>query len=148
MKDHAQVYLQQGYNKVWKNDKINPLISEEIGNSFQLIIDRVTNNTSKDNQSRILDSLELAFHEGKGMCQIIYFDKKGTQNKEFSNLFEKDGILFEIPTLDFFSFNNPYGACKKCEGFGKIIGIDPELVIPNPNLSIYEDAIVCWRGEK
>ena len=81
-------------------------------------------------------------------CNIIDFKTVKPTIKKFNNLFIKDEILFEEPSLDFFSFNSPFGACKKCEGFGKVTGIDSELVIPNPNLSVYEDAIVCWKGEK
>lgn len=95
-----------------------------------------------------MESLELGFHEGKGKCNIISFNGKKPTIKKFNNLFLKDEILFEEPSLDFFSFNSPFGACKKCEGFGKVTGIDSDLVIPNPNLSVYEDAIVCWKGEK
>ena len=148
LKDHVNIYLQQGYNKIWQKNTICALENFENKSPIQLIIDRVTNNDNKENQSRILDSLELAFHEGKGTCEIITFNENQTKSTNFNNLFKKDGIIFEEPNLDFFSFNNPFGACKKCEGLGKIIGIDPELVIPNPNLSIYEDAIVCWKGEK
>ncbi len=148
LKDHVNIYLQQGYNKIWQKNKISALENFENSSPIQLIVDRVTNDNSKENQSRILDSLELAFHEGKGTCNVITFNGEQTKSINFNNLFKKDGITFEEPSLDFFSFNNPFGACKKCEGFGKIIGIDPELVVPNPNLSIYEDAIVCWKGEK
>ena len=148
IEDQIKLYLQQGFNKIWSNNKIIELNDKQIQSPIQLIIDRVVNDNNSENQSRILDSLELAFHEGKGNCEITAFLKEKIETKNFNNLFKKDGVLFEEPSLDFFSFNNPYGACKKCEGFGKIIGIDPTLVIPNPNYSIYEDAISCWKGEK
>ncbi|MFL2585804.1 MAG: excinuclease ABC subunit UvrA [Parvicellaceae bacterium] len=148
LEDHIQVYIQQGYNKVWVNNEIKELEIKNTKLPFQLIIDRVTNENSNENQSRILDSLELAFHEGKGNCEIVSFIDSQPNTNYFNNLFKKDDIVFEQPSLDFFSFNNPYGACKKCEGFGKVMGIDPSLVIPNPNLSVYQDAIVCWKGEK
>ena len=149
MKDHLDIYLKQGYSKVWNKNKITSLDKNNNEESIQLIIDRITNDDSSENQSRILDSLELAFHEGDGNCQIILFtENNNTLSENFNNLFMSDGLMFQEPNLDFFSFNNPFGACKKCEGFGKVIGIDPDLVIPNPNLSIYENAIVCWKGEK
>ena len=148
LKDHLKLYLQQGYSKIWKNNEISSLNEDENQEPVHLIVDRVTNDNSPENQSRILDSLELAFHEGKGNCEIVLFLENEKKTTNFNNLFKKDGILFEEPNLDFFSFNNPFGACKKCEGFGKIMGIDQDLVIPNPNLSIYEDAITCWKGEK
>jgi excinuclease ABC subunit A len=110
-----------------------------------LVIDRFrVNKDDQDLQSRASDSVETAFFEGDGVC-IIEVDNKIV---EFSNKFEADGIEFEEPTVHTFSFNNPLGACPKCEGFGRVIGIDEDLVIPNKSLSIYEDAVACWRGEK
>ena len=148
IEDQVNLYLNQGYSKIWKDGNIVELNEDINSEHFEIIIDRIKNDDTAENQSRILDSLELALHEGKGMCNIIDFKNGKTNIKNFNNLFSKDGIVFEEPNLDFFSFNSPYGACKKCEGFGKIMGIDTNLVIPNPNLSIYEDAIVCWKGEK
>ena len=147
-KDQIQIYLQQGYSKIWDQKKVKDLDHENISENSALIIDRIKNDDNPENQSRILDSLELAFHEGKGTCNIIHIKEDKSSLKSFNNLFIKDGIVFEEPSLDFFSFNSPYGACKKCEGFGKVMGIDSDLVIPNPNLSIYDNAIVCWKGEK
>ena len=147
-KDQIQIYLQQGYSKIWDQNKVKDLDHENISENSALIIDRIKNDDNPENQSRILDSLELAFHEGKGTCNIIHIKEDKSSLKSFNNLFIKDGIVFEEPSLDFFSFNSPYGACKKCEGFGKVMGIDSDLVIPNPNLSIYDNAIVCWKGEK
>ena len=92
--------------------------------------------------------MERAFFEGKGACKLIIDYGVKTQTKSFNNKFEADGIEFQEPDVNFFSFNNPVGACKTCEGYGSVIGIDENLVIPNKNLSVYEDAIVCWRGEK
>ncbi|MAJ06085.1 MAG: excinuclease ABC subunit A [Crocinitomicaceae bacterium] len=148
IEDQVNLYLHQGYSKIWEDGNIEELNEDINSEHFEIIIDRIKNDDTAENQSRILDSLELAFHEGKGMCNIIDFQNGKTNIKNFNNLFSKDGIVFEEPNLDFFSFNSPYGACKKCEGFGKIMGIDTDLVIPNPNLSLYEDAIVCWKGEK
>ena len=146
--EQIQIYIQQGYSKLWKNGKAIALETGHEPENLDIIVDRITNDNSPENQSRILESLELGFHEGKGKCNIISFNGKKPIIKKFNNLFLKDEILFEEPSLDFFSFNSPFGACKKCEGFGKVTGIDSDLVIPNPNLSVYEDAIVCWKGEK
>ena len=111
-----------------------------------LLIDRIKIDfDNEEEDSRISDSISLAFTEGNGICQI-YFPKDNSFHK-FSTLFELDGMEFQEPSEHFFTFNNPYGACKKCEGFGQVIGIDPNLVIPNPSLSVYEGAIVPWRGE-
>lgn len=87
----------------------------------------------------------MAFYEGKGYCSIKNADNE--KIREFSNKFELDDIVFNEPNIHFFSFNNPYGACPTCEGYGKIIGIDEDLVVPNKNLSVYEDAVAPWRGE-
>jgi excinuclease ABC subunit A len=94
--------------------------------------------------------VQTAFFEGNGECVIeIYKESsKEPEQKNFNNRFEADGITFEEPSVHFFSFNNPLGACKTCEGFGSIIGIDEDLVVPDKSLSIFEDAIVCWWGEK
>jgi excinuclease ABC subunit A len=113
-----------------------------------LIIDRLVVNSEAANISRLTDSVESAFFEGEKECIIAFFASDGTVVKEkFSSRFEADGIEFEEPSEMLFSFNNPLGACPVCEGFGKIIGIDEDLVVPNKALSIYEDAVVCWRGE-
>ena len=111
-----------------------------------LLIDRIKIDfDNEEEDSRISDSISLSFTEGNGICQI-YFPEDNSFHK-FSTLFELDGMEFQEPSEHFFTFNNPYGACKKCEGFGQVIGIDPNLVIPNPSLSVYEGAIVPWRGE-
>lgn len=117
--------------------------------SLLIVIDRLvnTNDTEDDGEftSRCFDSITTAFAEGNGTCILRLEDGKMI---EFSNRFELDGMQFEKPDVNLFSFNNPVGACKRCEGFGTIIGIDPDLVIPDKSLSVFEDAIVCWRGEK
>jgi excinuclease ABC subunit A len=145
------VLLQQGYSRIWlKNEILN--IEDAIAQSkliekdqIILVIDRVIADTNdEDNLSRISDSVETAFNEGNGICLLIN-DKKIT---EFSNRFDLDGITFEEPSVHFFTFNNPVGACKTCEGFGSVIGIDPDAVIPNKGLSLNEEAVVCWKGEK
>lgn len=113
-----------------------------------LLIDRLTANDSKETISRLADSVETAFWEGSGKCAIRVYDTSNTTLHTFSNRFETDGITFEEPTENLFSFNSPVGACPRCEGFGRIIGIDESLVIPNRALSVYDGAVVCWRGEK
>ncbi len=115
-----------------------------------LLIDRVSVTEADDEtRARVADSVQTAFNEGKGTLQVLdYNDGKPSQLKVFSNKFELDEILFEVPSTHLFSFNNPYGACKNCEGFGSVIGIDEDLVIPDKSVSIYDGAIVCWRGEK
>lgn len=114
-----------------------------------LLIDRlVTQPGDEDFTNRAADSVQTAFFEGEGECLIWQEKEDGSYVKQsFSNLFELDGMSFEEPNVNFFTFNNPVGACKTCEGFGSIIGIDPDLVIPNKSLSVYDNAIACWNGE-
>jgi excinuclease ABC subunit A len=112
-----------------------------------LLIDRLTTDDSKETLSRLTDSVETAFFEGSGECALRFFDTPETTLRKFSNRFEADGIKFEEPTDNLFSFNSPVGACPRCEGFGRIIGIDESLVIPNRALSVYDGAVVCWRGD-
>ena len=108
----------------------------------------VTQPEDEDFVNRAGDSVQTAFQEGEGESVVWVENEDGTYNKNsFSNLFELDGISFEEPTVNFFTFNNPIGACKMCEGFGSVIGVDPDLVIPNKSLSVYENAVVCWNGE-
>lgn len=144
----------QGFNrieidgKVLKVDELESLDEFKQGNPINIVIDRLIMSHSSDNFSRAADSAQTAFQTGKGYCQVVVVEEDGGIRREsFSNKFEEDGILFEEPTEYLFSFNNPIGACPVCEGYGKIIGIDENLVIPNQNLSVYEDAIVCWKGE-
>ena len=116
-----------------------------------LLVDRVAidGEVDPDLLSRISDSVQTCFNEGKGNCRVWNFiENKCLPEKDFSNRFELDGMQFEEPSTHFFSFNNPYGACKNCEGFGSVIGIDEDLVIPDKSLSVYDGAIVSWRGEK
>jgi excinuclease ABC subunit A len=111
-----------------------------------LLIDRIAVRAFEpDELHRIADSIQTAFDETNG---DVYLETNGTELHHFCNRFELDGIRFEEPTPNFFSSNNPYGACPECEGFGSVLGIDPELVIPNPNLSLHEGAVACWNGEK
>lgn len=117
----------------------------EPGMDVQLVIDRFTFEEDEEFLQRLADSIQMAFYEGHGYCSLRNADDKSV--REFSNKFEMDGMEFLEPNVHFFSFNNPYGACPTCEGYGKVIGIDEDLVVPNKTLSIYEDAVACWRGE-
>ncbi|MCL2416907.1 MAG: excinuclease ABC subunit UvrA [Bacteroidales bacterium] len=113
---------------------------------YKLLVDRLTiKQDDSDLYSRVFDSIQTAYHEGNGTCFVQIIDGNML---EFSNRFELDGMTFEKPNESFFSFNNPYGACTTCEGYGSVIGISEDLVVPNPTLSVYEDAIAIWRGEK
>ena len=131
--------------------RINPdEPGEEIkeGEKIMLIVDRLVTSTGEENLSRYADSAETALTIGKGYCDTEVITGNRSHTEHFSNKFEADGIEFTEPNEHLFSFNNPIGACPVCEGYSKIIGIDEELVVPNQNLSVYEDALVCWKGEK
>ncbi len=154
VEEQLSVLLQQGFSRIRMDGqiiRIDEAETEKIKtlNEISIVIDRITINEKDANlKSRIADSVQTAFYEGHGSC-LVEVEYNGKSNTEiFSNKFEADGIVFEEPSVNLFSFNNPYGACKKCEGFGSVIGIDPDLVIPNKSLSIYEDAVACWKGEK
>ncbi|MBB3054897.1 excinuclease ABC subunit A [Mucilaginibacter gotjawali] len=122
----------------------------DIHQTVRIVIDRITKNEEDETVSRLGDSIQTAFFEGKGDCYVRYKAPGAETETErfFCDRFELDGIRFEEPTANFFSFNNPYGACKRCEGYGKVIGIDGDLVIPDKSKSVYEGAIAPWRGEK
>jgi len=152
-----QILLQQGFSRILLNNKIiriedqlndKPLKKNSCGNCF-LVVDRIRiDHKDTDLPGRIADSVQTAYFEGHGTCSIQFQINGDEIERSFSNQFEMDGLTFEEPSVDFFTFNNPYGACKRCEGFGSIIGIDPDLVIPNKSLSVYDGAIACWKGEK
>ncbi|PLX14484.1 MAG: excinuclease ABC subunit A [Marinilabiliales bacterium] len=154
LKQQLEILMQQGFTRILLNnetlrieDYLSDKAKEKKSDKIYLIIDRlVSNNDDDDQKSRIADSAETAFYEGSGMCLIMNMSDNSIE--KFSNKFERDGIEFEEPSINMFTFNNPYGACKKCEGFGSVIGIDEDLVIPNKSLSIYDDAVACWKGEK
>ena len=156
LKQHLQILLQQGFSRVMSHGKIHKIeaLLDEIGddtkpNNCYLIIDRISiEEDDPDLKARIDDSVQTAFYEGKGYLKVSYKLDGKEKIREFSNKFELDGIQFEEPSVNLFTFNNPFGACKTCEGFGTIIGIDEKLVIPNPRLSVYEGAVACWKGEK
>ena len=114
--------------------------------SVDLLVDRIVLRHGDDDQvARVAESVQTAFFEGRGACRVQVLDG---ETRNFSNRFEADGIAFEKPNPNFFSFNNPYGACPRCQGYGSVIGIDEDIVVPNKQLSIYEDAVACWKGEK
>lgn len=146
-----KLLMEQGFVRVKINDNYqriddilntgSPLSDED---SVYLVINRLRIDLEKDTISRITESIETALYEGNGNC----FIEIDGEIRSFSNRFEKDGMQFTEPSVNMFSFNSPIGACPKCEGYGKILGIDENLVIPNKSLSIYEDAVMCWRGEK
>jgi excinuclease ABC subunit A len=153
LKEYFSFLEKQGFNRIesegelLKIDEMKPAEKYKPGQKINIVIDRLITDHSPDGVSRAADSVQTALQNGKGYCQVIISEENETSRENFSNIFEEDGILFEEPNEYLFSFNNPIGACPVCEGYGKIIGIDENLVIPNQNLSIFEDAIVCWKGE-
>lgn len=146
-KEVIDILIQQGYARIYVNNTTLRLaeLNGSIPTSFELIIDRVVvQHGDEDFNNRLSDAVDVAFFEGQGYCDVL--DLSTDKRTSFSNKFEADGQVFLEPNVHLFSFNNPIGACSKCEGYGDIIGIDPELVIPNTGLSIYEQAIAPWRG--
>ncbi len=153
-KQQLDVLAKGGYSRLECNGNfvsISELISQdEISNShdYKLLIDRMTVTKDKETEIRVLDSLETAFFEGLNECILKVWIEDRIESHTFSKHFEADGLVFSQPTELMFNFNNPIGACPICEGYGKIIGIDENLVIPNKALSVYDDAVMCWRGAK
>lgn len=152
LSEYISFLVKQGFNRIESNGEIiridEPKLSVKLkpGQRINIVIDRLVIDHSSDTFSRAADSAQTAFHTGKGFCQVIISNGE-VKRENFSNQFEEDGIIFLEPNEYLFSFNNPLGACPLCEGYGKIIGIDENLVIPDQNLSVYQDAIVCWKGE-
>jgi excinuclease ABC subunit A len=149
LKREFDALLSKGYTRVLVDGEmsyIEDIDSSKLKNAeIEILIDRLSvNKEDEDAQFRLSDSVQTAFYEGEGSCIIRFSDD---EVKKYSDKFELDGIIFEEPSVNLFSFNNPYGACRKCEGFGKVLGIDPELVIADRNLSVYDGAIVPWRSE-
>lgn len=147
LKDKLSVLAQQGFSRVLHNNetiKISEVTAKNTDELY-LIVDRVVTADDEDFLNRLADAVQIAFYEGKGSLALKEVDHD--QMHLFSNRFERDGMTFLEPNIHLFSFNNPFGACPKCEGYGDIIGIDPELVIPNTGLSVYDNAIFPWRGE-
>ncbi|MBU1820891.1 MAG: excinuclease ABC subunit UvrA [Bacteroidetes bacterium] len=153
--DELTILLSKGFNRVVLRGETRAI--EEVlaegehtepiqANELYILIDRASvQHDDEDTQYRLSDSVQTAFFEGEGNCVVQIY---GGERRVFSDKFELDGILFEEPTVNLFSFNNPYGACKRCEGFGKVLGIDPDLVIPDKSLSVFEGAVAPWRTEK
>ena len=154
IKQHLEIILKSGFNRLEHKGefiKTEDLISgsEDIDtNSLYIVVDRLSVSNSEDTISRLSDSAETAFYEGDNSCFLKFYVGDSFELHEFSKQFTLDGMTFTEPSDMMFSFNNPLGACPKCEGFGKVLGIDEDLVIPNKALSVYEDCVVCWRGEK
>ena len=154
LEQQLKMYVQEGFARVWiKSDfmRIEDLLEDEENlksnsEDMMLLIDRLSVDFSKDAVSRLIDSVETAFYEGNGECRLMFLPSNISY--DFSTRFEADGIRFEEPNDNMFSFNSPLGACPTCEGFGKIIGIDEKLVIPNSALSVYDGCVQCWHGEK
>jgi excinuclease ABC subunit A len=154
------VYLKAGYSRLMRGGEfidIDELLTEvrAAGDGadynpadYQLLVDRLAVSSEADEQSRLRDSVESAFFEGRDRLKLQIWADDGIVAKDFSRVFEADGMTFEVPTDMMFNFNNPVGACPTCEGFGKVMGIDERLVIPNSTLSIYDNAVACWRGDK
>lgn len=149
--EEFEVLKQQGFARVKVDGIVQRLedASADKKSVVEIVLDRLAvRHDDEDNISRTADSIETAFFEGNGECLVEVLNGENKGIHSFTNRFEKDGMTFEIPTEHFFSFNNPVGACPTCEGFGSVIGIDPDAVIPNKGLSVYEDAIAPWKGEK
>lgn len=150
--DRLKEYSKQGFSRVDADGRIlridGGMDDISLNGELYLVIDRLSRADDSDSLSRLRDSLETAFDEGDGICTLVMYQDEGIEKRTFSVRFEEDGITFEEPTDLMFSFNSPYGACPECEGFGKVIGIDEHLVVPNTALSVYDGAVVCWRGDK
>lgn len=148
-KGYTRLFMTDSSTPVRVQDALNIATTEKkLSSPLEIIIDRLEVSDSPNSYSRMASSVDAAFAEGNGACHLLVYpgkDKTGIY-KEFSNRFEADGIKFEEPNEMMFNFNNPIGACPKCEGFGKILGIDEHLVIPNQSLSVYEGTVVCWNG--
>ena len=156
LRKQLEMYIQEGYARIYANKEFQRIddylektpedIENQSDDDIYLVIDRMSVSDEKHEISRLIDSTETAFYEGDGACRLIFLPSSITY--DFSTRFEADGIKFEEPNDNMFSFNSPLGACPTCEGFGSIIGIDEKLVIPNTSLSVYEGCVQCWRGEK
>ncbi len=151
--DELNVLLQKGFTRIKVGDEvlfIEELLKEDAAleeQTVQIMVDRAAvRSGDEDLQFRMADSVQTAFFEGDGTCTVEVITQKGSQTYPFSDKFEKDGIVFEEPSVNLFSFNNPFGACRTCEGFGRVLGIDPDLVIPDKSLSVYEGAVAPWRS--
>ena len=151
MEQQLKAYILQGYARIFVNgdfQRIDDFLAT--GDCQQqeayLVIDRLSADNTPDNIARLVDSAETAFYEGNGSCRLLF--PPSNIFYDFSMKYEADGMTFEEPNDNMFSFNSPVGACPECQGFGRIIGIDEKLVIPNTTLSVYDGCVVCWHGEK
>lgn len=154
-REHLDVLQQQGFARVHDGNQVQRiedlLLAKQLGEGpWSLVIDRITAEPGNtEMESRVADSAETAFFEGQGTCVLLGQDASGQEvRREFSDRFELDGITFEEPTPNLFSFNDPVGACPRCEGYGNIIGVDPDLVVPDKGRSVYDDCVAPWRGDK
>ena len=147
--DHLRVLQQQGYSRLWTTDgavRLEDVLPEAV---LGLVIDRFSPASAQEDPGRVADSVETAFFEGGGRCQLWSAGDDGEPTcQEFNDRFERDGILFPEPTPDMFNFNSPVGACSTCEGYGHVLGIDPDKVVPDPTKSLYDGAVAPWRGER
>ncbi len=149
-----EIYLKEGYSRLEKDGTFISIAdlrndgTPESSEGYRLLIDRLSVSDSKDEISRLTDSVETAYYEGHDECIIKIWGADGVHEHMFSKRFIADGMEFREPSDLMFNFNNPYGACPVCEGFGKVLGISEDLVIPNKTLSIYQNAVKCWNGDK
>ena len=150
-----EIYMKEGYSRLERDGEfvdIQDVLSSEKDtlspDKYRLLIDRLSVSSDKDEVSRLTDSVETAYYEGHDECVIKIWGADGQHEHRFSKKFVADGMEFREPSDLMFNFNNPYGACPECEGFGKVMGISEDLVIPDKSLSVYQDAVQCWRGEK
>lgn len=151
VREQLDACVTEGYSRVFADGKIcniSDINADLPGGEIWLVIDRATAAADNDSISRFYDSIITAFDEGRGRCRLLFYTGSGTEVHDFSNIFDSGGEKFEEPNDQLFNFNSPYGACPECDGFGKVLGIDRRLVIPNTALSVYDGAVACWRGDK
>ncbi|MDE5714418.1 MAG: excinuclease ABC subunit UvrA, partial [Muribaculaceae bacterium] len=156
LSQQLEIYMKEGYSRleidgefveiqeILKNDELLTRYND----NCRLLIDRLSVSSNKDEVSRLTDSVETAYYEGHDECIIKVWSRDGQHEHRFSKKFSADGMEFREPSDLMFNFNNPYGACPECEGFGKVMGISEDLVVPDKSLSVFQDAVQCWRGEK
>lgn len=154
LSDQLEILLKEGFSRIevdGEMERIDEFLASKKdlnAASVLLVIDRLSSENESATISRLSSSVETALYEGNGECIIRFYTEEGIEGFNFSNKFEADGIKFQEPTDLMFSFNSPVGACPRCEGFGRVIGVDEDLVIPNKSLSVFEDAVMAWKGEK
>ena len=153
LKTHLDVLLSGGYSRLMRGEAFVAITDVALSNDpgdvseYRLLIDRMSVTHSHDDEMRLLDSLQTAFYEGHDECIAVVWSEDGMREHRFTRRFELDGMSFAEPTDQLFNFNNPLGACPTCEGYGQVVGIDENLVIPDKTLSVYDDAVMCWRGQ-